>query len=260
MNQSLIDELGDELYLALASSSAVDPLTSRVTDMSLEDAYRVQQRLMARRREQGERAVGWKIGATSRRAMELMKVDQPNFGVLTDRMLVKSGDCIDRTTLVMPMAEGEIAFLLQDDLAGPGVTAADVLRATKGVMACFEIIDSRVRNWQIRIQDSVADNSSSGLFVLGEQWVDPQQVDLVNCAMTLEKNGAVVGTGVGGNCLDSPANAVAWLANALGQEGSGLKAGEVILSGALSGVVPVAAGDELSVSIEGLGNCRVRFA
>ena len=260
MEQSLINELGDELYLALTSPSMVDPLTSRFADMSLGDAYQVQQRLMARRVDQGEHIVGWKVGATSRKAMERMKVDQPNFGVLTDRMLVKSGGCIEMATLNQPLVEGEIAFLLQEDLAGPGVTASDVLRATKGVMACFEIIDTRIRNWQIRIQDSVADNSSCGMFVLGDQWVDPQQVDLASCGMVLEKNGAVAGTGVGSACLDSPANAVAWLANALGQRGMGLKAGEVVLSGALSGVVPVAAGDELSVSIEGLGNCRVRFA
>lgn len=260
MDQSLINELGDELYRALTSASMIEPLTSRFADMRIEDAYQVQQRLIARRIENGERVIGKKIGVTSQAVMNLLKVDQPDFGMLTDRMVLNQGECIDISTLIQPKAEGEIAFVLKEDLAGPGVTVADVLRATEGVMACFEIVDSRIRDWQIRIQDTVADNASCGVFVLGDQLIDPRKVDLVTCGMLLEKNGAVVGTGAGGATMGSPVNAVAWLANTLGSLGMSLKAGEVILSGALSGMVPVAAGDNLSVTIGGIGSCSVRFA
>lgn len=260
MDQSLINELGDELYDALTSATSMAPLTSRHPDMTIEDAYQVQQRLIARRLEQGERIIGKKIGVTSQAVMDLLKVDQPDFGMLTDHMVLNQGESVDISTLIQPKAEGEIAFILKEDLTGPGVTVADVLRATKGVMACFEIVDSRISDWKIKIQDTVADNASCGLFVLGDKLIDPRKVDLVTCGMVLEKNGSVVGTGAGGATMGSPVNAVVWLANTLGELGMGLKAGEVILSGALSGMVPVAAGDDLTVTIGGIGSCSVRFA
>lgn len=191
--------------------------------------------------------------------MDMLGVGQPDFGQLTDRMVVNQGDAVDMSTLIQPKAEGEIAFVLKHDLAGPGVTVADVLRATEGVMACFEIVDSRVRNWQIKIQDTVADNASCGVFMLGDRLVDPRQLDLYTTGMVLEKNGQVVGTGAGAATMGSPAIAVAWLANTLGELGMSLKAGEVILSGALSAMVPVVAGDNLRVSIAGIGGCSVRF-
>ena len=166
---------------------------------------------------------------------------------------------IDTSTLIQPKAEGEIAFVLKKDLMGPGVTAADVMAATEGVMACFEIVDSRIRDWKIQIQDTVADNASCGVFVLGDRLVDPRDVDLATCGMVLEKNGEIVATGAGAAALGHPANAVAWLANTLGRLGMGLKAGEVVLSGSLGIMVPVQAGDSLRVTIGGIGGCSVRF-
>jgi 2-oxopent-4-enoate/cis-2-oxohex-4-enoate hydratase len=126
-------------------------------------------------------------------------------------------------------------------------------------MACFEIVDSRIRDWKIRIEDTVADNASCGAFVLGNRVVDPREIDLVGCAMKLEKNGEVVTTGLGAAALGNPLEAVAWLANTLGQLNESLKAGEVVLSGSLAAMVPVAGGDSLHVSIDGVGNCSVRF-
>ncbi|MCY1511323.1 2-hydroxyhexa-2,4-dienoate hydratase [compost metagenome] len=149
--------------------------------------------------------------------------------------------------------------MLKDDLRGPGITVADVLRATAYVMPCFEIVDSRIRDWKIRIQDTVADNASAGAFVLGEQSVDPRDVDLACVGMTLEKNGEVVATGAGAAALGHPANAVAWLANTLGQLGIGLNKGEVILSGSLAAMVPVQAGDQLRISLGGIGSASVQF-
>lgn len=259
-NNPLHAQLGEELFGALRDARMVAPLTERYPQLTIQDAYAIQQQLIARRLEAGERIIGKKIGVTSQAVMDLLKVDQPDFGMLTDRMVINQGQCVDMASLIQPKAEGEIAFVLKRDLAGPGVTVADVLRATEGVMACFEIVDSRIRDWQIRIQDTVADNASCGLFVLGDRLVDPRGLDLYSTGMVLEKNGAIVGTGAGAASMGSPAIAVAWLANTLGQLGMSLKAGEVILSGALSGMVPVTAGDNLSVTIAGLGSCSVRFA
>jgi 2-oxopent-4-enoate/cis-2-oxohex-4-enoate hydratase len=259
MDPSLISDLGDELWRALRSETAIDPLSGRYPDLSIEDAYRIQQHLIARQLDAGARMVGKKIGVTSEVVMTLLDVHQPDFGYLLDTMLCAEGDPIDTSKLIQPKAEGEIAFVLKRDLSGPGISVADVLRATEGVLVCFEIVDSRIRDWKIRIQDTVADNASCGMFVLGSQLVDPRSLDLRTCGMVLERNGAVVTTGAGAAALNSPANAVAWLANTLGRLGVSLKAGEVILSGSLGTMVPVKAGDNLHVSIGGIGQCSARF-
>jgi len=259
MTPQLIEQLGDELHAALAECRMVEPLTNRHADITIEDAYAIQQRLNARRLAAGERIIGKKIGVTSQAVMNMLGVHQPDFGMLTDAMVYNEGQAIAAKTLIQPKAEGEIAFLLKRDLQGPGVTAADVLAATEGVMACFEIVDSRIRDWKIKIQDTVADNASCGVFVLGDRVVDPRGLDLVTCGMVLEKNGEVVVTGAGAATMASPLNAMAWLANTLGRLGVPLKAGEVVLSGALGAMVPVKAGDNLRVAIGGIGGCSVRF-
>lgn len=259
MDKNIIEQLGDELYQALVKREVLAPLTERHSDITIEDAYRVQQRMIARRLEAGERIVGKKIGVTSKAVMNMLGVFQPDFGMLTDGMLYNEGEAISANTLIQPKAEGEIAFVLKKDLKGPGVTAADVLAATEGVMTCFEIVDSRIRDWKIKIQDTVADNASCGVFVLGDSLVDPRKVDLNTCGMVLEKNGEIVATGSGAAALGAPANAVAWLANTLGALDIPLKAGEVVLSGSLAIMVPVAAGDNLRVTIGGIGSCSVRF-
>ncbi|MCX4164386.1 MULTISPECIES: 2-oxopent-4-enoate hydratase [Paraburkholderia] len=259
MNDTLINALGDELYVAAKECRALEPLTSRHADLTVDDAYRIQQRVNARRIEAGERMIGKKIGVTSQVVMDMLGVYQPDFGMLSDAMLYREGEAIPAASLIQPKAEGEIAFVLRHDLQGPGVSAADVLAATAGVMACFEIVDSRIKDWMIHIEDTVADNASCGVFVLGEHMVDPRKVDLVGCAMTLEKNGTVVTTGTGAAALGNPLEAVAWLANTLGQLNEPLKAGDVVLSGSLAAMVPVAAGDSLKVSIDGIGSCSVRF-
>ncbi|MBI4984084.1 MAG: 2-oxopent-4-enoate hydratase [Rhodocyclales bacterium] len=259
MDQPLIETLGDELYAALTQRQVVDPLTVRHPDIAIDDAYRIQQRMVARRLDAGEKVVGKKIGVTSQAVMNMLGVFQPDFGYLLDGMIYNEGQAIERASLIQPKAEGEIAFVLKRELMGPGISNADVLAATDGVMACFEIVDSRIRDWKIKIQDTVADNASCGVFVLGDRLVDPRRVDLDTCGMVLEKNGEIVGTGAGAAALGSPVNAVAWLANTLGRLGIPLKAGEVILSGSLAAMFPVQAGDNLRVTIGGIGGCSVRF-
>jgi 2-oxopent-4-enoate/cis-2-oxohex-4-enoate hydratase len=259
MTPQTIESLGDELYDALTHCRVVEPLTSRHADISVEDAYAIQQHLNGRRLRAGERIIGKKIGVTSQAVMSMLGVNQPDFGMLTDAMVYNEGESIPAARLIQPKAEGEIAFVLKRRLQGPGVTAADVLAATEGVMACFEIVDSRVRDWKIKIQDTVADNASCGVFVLGDRLVDPKRVDLHTCGMVLEKNGEIAVTGAGAATMGSPLAAVAWLANTLGRVGVALEAGEVVLSGALAAMVPVKGGDSLRVTIGGIGGCSVRF-
>ncbi|MBP6655297.1 MAG: 2-oxopent-4-enoate hydratase [Propionivibrio sp.] len=259
MDQQQITQLGDELYEALTAGKTVSPLTSRGFDITIEDAYHIQQRMLARRIEKGEKVVGKKIGVTSKAVMNMLGVGQPDFGYLLDGMVYNEGESIPMDTLIQPKAEGEIAFLLNKDLMGPGLTAADILAATEGVMACFEIVDSRIQDWKIKIQDTVADNASCGVFVLGDKLVDPKKVDLSLCGMVLEKNGEIVVTGAGAATMASPVNAMVWLANTLGRLGIGLNAGDIVLSGALGAMVPVKAGDSLRVTIGGIGGCSVRF-
>ena len=259
MQAQLIEQLGTELYQALVDAKTVKPLTDRHPDISIEDAYQIQKQLMKLRLAAGERVSGKKIGVTSKAVMNMLGVYQPDFGYLTDGMVYNEGQAIPMSRLIQPKAEGEIAFVLKKTLKGPGISSADVLAATEGVMACFEIVDSRIQDWKIKIQDTVADNASCGVFVLGDRLVDPRDVDLNTCGMVLEKNGDIVATGAGAAALGAPANAVAWLANTLGRLGIALEAGEVVMSGSLAIMVPVAAGDNLRVSIGGIGSCSVRF-
>lgn len=260
MEQGKIDSYGDELYAALRERRMVEPLSEREPDITIADAYGISQRLLSRRLADGETVIGKKIGVTSKAVQSMLNVHQPDFGFLTDKMVYNSGEELPLSTdLIQARAEGEIAFILAADLRGPGVTNADVTAATLGVMPCFEIVDSRVRDWQIKIQDTIADNASCGLFVLGDALVDPSSVDLATCGMVLEKNGEIVATGAGAAALQSPTNAVAWLANTLGEYGIGLEAGEVILSGSLAALIPVAAGDCMTMKIGGIGSASVRF-
>jgi 2-oxopent-4-enoate/cis-2-oxohex-4-enoate hydratase len=259
MQAQLIEQLGTELYQALVDAKTVRPLTERHPDITIEDAYQIQKQLMKLRLAAGERVIGKKIGVTSKAVMNMLGVYQPDFGYLTDGMVYNEGQAIPMSRLIQPKAEGEIAFVLKKTLKGPGISSADVLAATEGVMACFEIVDSRIHDWKIKIQDTVADNASCGVFVLGDRLVDPRDVDLNTCGMVLEKNGDIVATGAGAAALGAPANAVAWLANTLGRLGIALEAGEVVMSGSLAIMVPVAAGDNLRVTIGGIGSCSVRF-
>jgi len=260
MNEEQIRHYGDALYEAWLARRTIPPLVEQAPEITLDDAYRIQQRYVARRLQAGETIVGKKIGVTSKPVQDFLGVFQPDFGQLTSGMVYQEGDTLPLDTLIQPKAEAELAFVLKADLQGPGVTAMDVIRATDYVVPCFEIVDSRITDWKIRIQDTVADNASCGVYVLGKTKGDPRRLDITLAGMVLEKNGELYSTGVGAAVQGSPANAVAWLANTLGELGIPFKAGEVILSGSQSALVPVADGDELVCTVGGLGSCRVKFA
>lgn len=261
MDASLITALGDELFNALRGRTTLVPLTQRHPGISLEQAYRISLRILQRREALGEQLVGKKIGVTSRAVQQMLDVHQPDFGFLTNAMQVADGSEVSFAChqLIQPRAEGEIAFILGEDLQGPGISAHDVLAATQAVAPCFEIVDSRIDNWQIRIQDTVADNASCGVFALGAARIDPRELDLARVEMHILKNGRPAGSGLGSAVQGHPCEAVAWLANTLGELGMPLRRGEVILSGALAPLIPLVPGDRLTLSMSGLGNASLRF-
>ncbi|MCL2658421.1 MAG: 2-oxopent-4-enoate hydratase [Betaproteobacteria bacterium] len=259
MDAHTIERLGDELYDAWKARRVLSPLIEREPNISLRDAYAIQLRTVSRRVDAGETIVGKKIGVTSKPVQDLLGVFQPDFGQLTSGMVRSESEGVDLNQLIQPKAEAELAFVLERDLQGPGITATDVIRATAYVAPCFEIVDSRIRDWKIKIQDTVADNASCGVFLLGDVKGDPRKLDLTLAGMVLRKNGELFSTGVGAAVQGSPVNAVVWLANTLGELGLPFRAGEIILSGSQSSLVPVTDGDELVCQVGGLGTCRARF-
>ncbi len=261
MDKSKINQLGDELYNALRTQTTLAPLTEREPDISIDDAYHISQRFVSRRVEDdGEKIVGKKIGVTSSAVQEMLGVFQPDFGFLTTPMAYPNNSAIAlQGNLIQPRAEAEIAFMLKYDLLGPNVTEADVLNATECILPCFEIVDSRIHNWQIKIQDTIADNASCGVYVLGDARVDPRELNLPELHIKVHKNGEFLSEGLGSAVQGNPLTAVAWLANTLGKYDIPFNAGDVILSGSLVPLEPVVAGDELTLELAGVGNASVKF-
>lgn len=262
MDDGIIRALGGELFTALTSRSTVAPLTERYPEITVDDAYRISAELLKRRTIGGERVIGKKIGLTSRAVQEMLGVHQPDFGFLTDKMAYADGATLSlrETGLIQPRAEGEIAFVLARDLVGTNVTREEVMAATEAVIPCFEIVDSRIRDWKIKIQDTIADNASCGAFVLGNARIKPGAVDLPSVRLTMFRNGAQVASGLGSAVQGHPAEAVAWLANTLGRFGIPFRKGETILSGSLIPLIPAASGDRFELTIEGIGGASVSFA
>lgn len=251
-----IDAIARELRQAQATRTPCPAPRERRPELTVEEAYAIQ-RLNIEARS-GERLVGYKIGLTSEAIQSWLGIDVPDFGTLTSAMAFADGAAIERTTLLQPRIEAELAFVLERELRGPGITPNDVLRATAFVLPALEVIDSRVADWQIRYVDTVADNASSGLFVCGSQPLSLASLDVRLVGMTMRHNGRIAATGAGAACLGNPLAAVAWLANALGALGTPLEAGHTILSGALGKAVPLEAGDSVEARV-GPGTVRVRF-
>ncbi|MEY2400935.1 MAG: 2-oxopent-4-enoate/cis-2-oxohex-4-enoate hydratase [Ilumatobacteraceae bacterium] len=260
-----VNRYGDELYSALVDLRTVPNLRDRAPGIEVADAYRIQSRMVQRRIDAGETIVGKKVGATSAAVMTMLGLDEPDFGQLLSGMVYGDGDTIKLDSLIQPRAEGEIAFMLKHDLAGPGVTAVDVLRATDYVVPCFEIVDSRIDNWDIKVVDTIADNASCGVYVLGTHRSDPLEVDLALVGMTIDvrqpgdATGELFATGAGAAVKGSPVNSLIWLANTLGELGITCRAGEVILTGSLSGMAWVKGPQTITCEFGGLGSCSVTF-
>ena len=252
-------ELAERLWRAESDGVAVPPLTADMPDLTVDDAYAVQTRNVDRRVAAGAVVRGRKVGLTSRPVQALLGVHEPNFGVLLDDMFVDEADEVPVEALLQPRVESEIAFLMGGDLAGPGVTTPDALAAIGGVLPAVEVVDSRIADWRIRIADTVADNASSARVVVGARMVPVTAVDLRLLGVLFLRNGAPVESGAGAAVLGNPARCVAWLANKLGSFGSGLRRGDVVLSGALHRMVPVRPGDCFQARFAHLGSVTVQF-
>ena len=259
-SDSLHQQLADELWEADRTAKPISPLTERYPDLVVEDAYAIQTINIDRRLAAGEQAIGRKVGLTSAPMQQLLGVNEPDFGVLTDEMFVEDGDLIDLGRLNQPRVEAELAFLMETDLAGPGVTTARALRAIAGALPAVEIVDSRVADWKIKLVDTVADNASSGLLVVGGRMRKVEDLDLRLLGVVVARHGEVIDTGAGAAALGNPARCVAWLANKLGSLGAGLKAGDIVLPGAVHKMVPVAPGDVFRADFAHLGGVTVRFS
>jgi 2-keto-4-pentenoate hydratase len=260
MPSALHQALADELWEADRTATPVAPLTDRHPDLELHDAYAIQTINIDRRTDAGERVIGRKVGLTSRPMQVMLGVDEPDFGVLTDRMMVEDADLIPLGRLVQPRVEAELAFVMETDLAGPGVTTGGALAAIAGALPSVEIVDSRVADWKIKLVDTVADNASSGLLVLGGRMRRVEDLDLRLLGVAVSRHGALIDTGAGAAALGNPARCVAWLANKLGGLGAGLRAGDVVLPGAVHAMVPVRPGDVFRAEFAHLGAVTVRFS
>ena len=260
MQPALHQDLADELWEADRSARPIAPLTERHDGLDIEDAYAIQSINIERRVAAGQKVIGRKVGLTSKPMQALLGVNEPDFGVLTDEMFVEDGDPIAMSRLVQPRVEAELAFVMERDLAGPGVTTATALTAIAGALPAVEIVDSRVADWKIKLVDTVADNASSGLLVLGGRMRTVEDLDLRLLGVVVSRNGEMIDTGAGAAALGNPARCVAWLANKLGSLGAGLKAGDVVRPGAVHKMVPVNPGDVFRAEFAHLGPVTVRFS
>ncbi|MEU6765706.1 2-keto-4-pentenoate hydratase [Streptomyces sp. NPDC046853] len=236
------------------------PVRALLPEADIEAAYAVQQLHVERAVDTGRRLVGRKIGLTSPAVQQQLGVDQPDFGALFADMAVAQGQPIEAGRLLQPKVEAEVALVLGADLPHTAPTVADLLRATAFALPALEVVDSRIADWDITIVDTVADNASCGLYVLGGTPVTLDRVDLHAVKMTLTKNGETVSEGTGADCLGSPLTAALWLASTLAGLGDPLRVGDIVLTGALGPMVPAAAGDEFTARIEGLGTVATTFA
>jgi 2-keto-4-pentenoate hydratase len=239
-----ITEQAGALWGAQGSRTAIDPPTAWYPELTAQEAYAVARMNIDRQLAAGASIAGRKIGLTSRAMQQQLGVESPDYGVLLDGMLQAGGSAIRRDDLLQPRAEAEIAVRLTADLAGPEVTAADVSRAIAEVVPAIEVIDSRIRDWKISLADTIADNASSGLAVVGPglAW-DPDR-DLRDLEVELAVDGVVTQRGSGADIITGPLEVIAWLARAIAPFGEGLRGGDLILAGAVHAAIPLAAGHE----------------
>lgn len=257
-NDLTVAMIADELNDAALSKVPIDPLTQIHPKLTLLDAYGIQLTNVSRALSMGEIISGKKIGLTSRGMQEMLGVHEPDYGHLYASMDMSHG-IIPKNHLIQARVEGEIAFVLKEDLVGPNVSIDDVIKATDYVVAALEIVDSRIKDWKIKLIDTVSDNASCGVYVLSSRQKPIQDIDLIHEEMSLYKNGQLMNQGSGKAVLDNPAYCVAWLANKMFELGVHLKKGEVILSGALTPMISANPGDHFEAKFSTLGSVEVKF-
>jgi 2-oxopent-4-enoate hydratase len=259
LEETRLADLAARLRAAEDDRAPILPLTEEIPELTVADAYRIQQINVHRRKEEGGLVRGRKVGLTSLAMQRQLGVDEPDFGALFADMVVEEGDPIPVSELIQPRIEAEIAFVMETELQGPGVSSADALRAVAGALPALEIIDSRVADWKIKLPDTIADNASSARVVCGGRLTPLDDLDLRTVGMVLTVDGAVAATGAGAAVLGNPIRCVAWLANKLGEFGVPLRAGDLVLAGALHAAVGVAAGVSVQAEFAELGSVTTRF-
>jgi len=256
---TVVNGLATRLLAAEAGCAPIDPIAAELGAKDVASAYAVQAEVTKRGLAAGRRLVGRKIGLTSKAVQQQLGVDQPDYGALFADMEIASGGEVLSSKLIQPRIEAEIAIVIDRDLSEPDIGMGDLMRAVAYVVPALEIVDSRIKDWKITILDTVADNGSSARFVLGAAPKRLTDVDLETCGMAMTRNGAVVSVGSGAACLGHPLKAALWLARAMSASGRSLRAGDVVLTGALGPVSPAAAGEFYEARISGFAPVNVRF-
>ncbi|OBI40508.1 2-keto-4-pentenoate hydratase [Mycobacterium sp. E796] len=252
------ESVAQELLGCYKTRRPIDPLVERASGMTVDDAYRIQVAQARDRTAGGEVVVGYKVGLTSAPMRTALGVDVPDYGHLFDTMLLADGEGIPLDKFIAPKVEPEVAFVLEHDLCGPGVSAATAARAVAYCLPAIEIIDSRIRDWRITLRDTIADNGSSGAFVLGERPVRVTDLDLRMIGCVFAKNRTVRETGAGAAVLGGPLKSLAWLANTLAEQGP-LSSGSIIMSGSITAPLSVARGDLFDAELDRLGRVSAQF-
>ena len=249
----------DALYGAWTNRTPIDPLTDQLPDMTIDDAYRIQQGLVTHLLGEGGRVVGYKIGLTSKPMQDLMGVDEPDYGPVLSTMVYDDGSAIDTSRYIHPKVEAEISLVLDQPLRGPGVTALEAAEAIGGAVASIEMVDSRIKDWKIKLLDTVSDLASSAATIIGGRSVPINGWDPRLVGMVITRNGETVATGAGAAALGNPVGAVAWLANTLAPYGVTLEPGQFIMTGSLHAAFDVGPGDVIRADFDRLGSVRAVF-
>jgi 2-keto-4-pentenoate hydratase len=253
-------EWAQALYDARRTGVPIAAFTDTDPELGMEDGYAIQEHLVAALLADGESICGYKLGLTSLPMQQLLGVDQPDFGPVFASTVYRDGAELPVDRFIAPRMEAEIGIILDRDLTGPNCTPADARAAARGMVAALEIVDSRIRDWKIKLCDTVADLASNGAIALSSVVVPMDAVDARLVGMVFSKNGEVIATGAGAAALGDPLAAVAWLANTLAPMGVTLPAGSVIMTGALHAMVPVQPGDVFRAEFDRLGPITIRMA
>ncbi|WP_433730395.1 2-keto-4-pentenoate hydratase [Nocardia sp. CA-129566] len=252
-------ELADELDVAERDRVGIDPLIARHPDIDVVDAYEIQLINIRRKLDNGAKVVGHKVGLSSLAMQQMMGVDEPDYGHLLADMQVFEDVPVETSRYLIPRVEVEVGFILGADLPGADCTEADVLAATVAYAPSIELIDSRIKDWQIGLADTISDNASSAGFVLGAARVAPKDIDIKAIDAVLTRNGEVIAEGRSDAVLGDPVIAVAWLARKVASFGVRLKAGDIVLPGSCTRAIDARAGDSFHAEFAGLGSVRLQF-
>lgn len=258
LKQSQVNEISTMLYNAERDKKAINPITAIRPRITIEDAYAIQSHNVNRKVTNGDKNLGWKIGLTSQAMQKALGCNEPDFGHLLQSMQLQPDTNLRENAFISPRIEPEIAFILQSDLSGPGVSRNDVLNATRYVVPALEVIDSRIRNWKVEICDTIADNASGARYLLGENQYLLEDLDLANIRLDFSVDDKIVSTADASAVLGHPANAVAWLCNAIAPLGKNLRAGQVIMSGSLIGAVEMIPGHTFHANFTRLGTVSLQ--